>query len=226
MAIAETNFDHLAVIDLETTGLDPVTGLILEVGVVIVDSQLHEVAQLEVLVADPRAVEWADRARARAINGADLEFAERMHLDNGLVHDLLSPRQFLGEDELQPPVHRRSVAFTVDVAEDGVIRFLEEQGISAPVPLAGSSVRALDGPFLEAHMPKLFSRFTHRTVDASALTEFARFVDPEGYTAMNTSVPASGHRSLGDCQRSIKIMRLFADHYGVRRGTVESGRCG
>lgn len=205
-------FDRLAVIDLETTGLDPATGLILEVGVVIVDPALCEVAHHSVLLADAAAVAWAERARSRETAGADLDVPERMHLASGLVEDILTPDRFLaGEDG---PAGR-AVTHTSTEAEAAICAFLDAQGITEPLPLAGSSVRSLDGPFLAAHMPTLFFRFTHRTIDASALTEFARFVDPDGHTDIMGAIPSAGHRTIGDCRRSIDILRRFASHYGI-----------
>lgn len=199
---------RLAVIDLETTGLDPDTGLILEVGVVVVDSRFDEVADHAVLLADPAALDWAVGTTRRAAEGAELDIPERMHLDSGLIADLTGFANAEGPG-------RPDVAFTTADAEAAIGAFLTEQGITEPVPLTGSSVRSLDGPFLQRHMPNLFSRFTHRTIDASALTEFARFVDPDGHAAIMDGVPAAGHRTIEDCRRSIEIIRRFARRYGV-----------
>lgn len=207
-----SGFDRLAVIDLETTGLDPETGLILEVGVVVVDRELREITNAGFLVADDAARTWADNVRRQAAEGAELDVPERMHLDNGLVDDLLDG----GASQ------RLDAAFTVAAAEAAVCQLFDAQGITEPVPLAGSSVRSLDGPFLRAHMPNLFSRFNHRTIDASALSEFARFTDPDGHAAIMGEVPASGHRTVGDCRRSLEMMRRFAAYYGIRSGVAGS----
>ena len=210
-------FDRLAVIDLETTGLDPATGLILEVGVVVVDPALQEIAHHSVLLADAAAVAWAEAAHRREADGAELDVPERMHLASGLVSDIVDPVRFLtGEGG---PL-RRVVARTPADAESAICAFLDAQGIAERLPLAGSSVRSLDGPFLAAHMPTLFSRFTHRTIDASALSEFARFVDPTGHGEIMGAVPSAGHRTIGDCRRSIEILRRFASHYGIGAITV------
>ena len=204
--------NRLAVIDLETTGLNPATGLILEVGIVVIDTALNEIAHRSVLLADQPAVDWARRTLAREAAGADLDIPERMHLDNGLVADLLNPVHFLSGEEAPFP---RVVDFSPAGAAQTMCMFLDQQGITAPVPLTGSSVRSLDGPFLAAHMPELFSRFSHRTIDASALTEFAKFVDPSGHAAIMAEVPAAGHRTVEDCRRSLEIIRRFASCYRI-----------
>lgn len=202
------NADRLAVIDLETTGLDPHTDQILEIGAVIIDETLAEVDAFSVLVASDEARMWA-RAVWGRVPGADLGPAEQMHLDNGLIDELLDA-----------PLGARSgaisgVTTTVTEAAAAIVTALDRHGICEPVPMVGSSVRALDAPFLEVHAPALAARFNHRTIDASALIEFARFVDPTGAADVMTSVPDSGHRTLGDCRRSLMILRAFGQHYGI-----------
>lgn len=140
-----------------------------------------------------------------------MTFAQTMHLNNELISDLCSPinfRRFLG-------LETSTVVIDYQLAADRLCAFLDEQGILEPVPLVGSSVRSLDGPFLERYMPKLFSRFTHRTIDASALTELTRFIDPPGYEALAAATPESGHRTVEDCRRSIGIIQAFARRYGI-----------
>lgn len=209
-------FNRLAVLDIETTGLNASTDSTLEVGIVIVDSKLREIAHDCVLVASPENVAWAKRTLERASRGGPLTFAQSMHLNNWLVTDLHSPEVFLSSGG-----GTRAIAPDYEQAADYLCAFLDEQGIVEPVPLAGSSVRSLDGPFLERHMPKLFSRFTHRTIDASALTELARFMDPAGYEELAAATPDSGHRTIEDCRRSIGIMKAFALRYGI--GSLSAG---
>lgn len=204
-------FDRLAVLDIETTGLDPDSDLILEVGIVIVDSQLHEIAHRCVLIASPHNVAWAKRTLEQASRGAILTIAQSMHLNNELIGDLQRPVEFV---RCRADLTRVTTA-TYQRAANDLCRFLDEQGVLESVPLVGSSVRSLDGPFLERHMPKLFSRFTHRTIDASALTELARFMDPLGYEALAAATPESGHRTVEDCRRSIGIIQAFARRYGI-----------
>ena len=204
--------NRLAVIDLETTGLEPYTGLILEIGVVIIDETLTERGGLAVLVDSPDAVAWAKDARRRDGDGGCLTVAEEMHLRNGLIDELLAGAG---------PTPR---AGSVEAAAAVIAAGLDAHGICEPVPMVGSSVRSLDAPFLEVHAPALAARFTHRTIDASALTEFAFLVDRDGLETVMAGLPGSNHRTLGDCRRSLEILRRFATHYGI--GAVAAASVG
>ncbi|MFA5707521.1 exonuclease domain-containing protein [Mycolicibacterium sp.] len=221
MANAESH--RRVVIDIETTGLTPETDLILEVGAVIVDAQLRRVAHRSVLVTTDETIAWATGVSARHCHGQPVGAAEQMHLHNGLIAHLLRPVEFMAGPVGRVDPHRR-IATSYANASQWMCEFLDEHGVTAPVPLTGSSVRSLDGPFLEAHMPQLFSRFTHRTIDASALTELAHFIDPAGLDAVMAAIPTSGHRSIGDCLRSLAIIRRFALHYGIGNLTVDQDR--
>lgn len=219
-------------IDIETTGLDPDTDLILEVGAVIVDAELHTIAHHAVLITSTEALEWAAAALDRwqeftagdfyrytktATSQADeagLDAATAMHLDNGLIWNLTRPATFTMDPGSLVDLDRTVVSSCSEAAET-ICRFFDQSGITAPVPMAGSSVRSLDGPFLEAHMPALFSRFTHRTIDASALTELVRFMDPRGCAAIMADIDSPGHRTVDDCQRSIDIIAAFTARYGI-----------
>lgn len=200
---------RLAVIDIETTGLDPETDLILEIGVVIVDSVLREVAHRAVLVATSAARRWALATRLRDPDGLALTVAQRMHLDNGLVYDLVNSHS----PAPGPDTTYRTDSYSGAAAI--IAGALDDFGITVPVPMVGSSVRPLDAPFLQRHTPELAARFTHRTIDASALIECASFVDPQGLDAVMATVPVSSHRTLDDCRRSLLILRKFAGHYGI-----------
>lgn len=211
MTATGTAFNRLAAVDIETTGLNANTDSILEVGIVIIDSQLREIANHCVLIASPDNVAWAKRTLEQAGRGGPMTFAQSMHLNNDLISDLREPvnlKRRLG-------IKTCTVVTAYQLAAYRLCAFLDEHGIEEPVPLVGSSVRSLDGPFLALHMPKLFARFTHRTIDASALTELARFVDPAGYEELAVGTPESGHRTIEDCRRSIGIIRAFGLRYGV-----------
>lgn len=115
--MSDAGTGNLAVIDIETTGLDPRHDLILELGVVIIDNTLREVDHRSVLLATDSTTAWASRIQQRwnsfimttgAAAGsattrrgdAGLTMAQAMHLDNGLIADLLNPCGFLAPTDL------------------------------------------------------------------------------------------------------------------------------
>lgn len=202
---------RLAVIDIETTGLNRDTGLLLEVGIAIIDQTLREVDSRCVLMATPAALEWADYTFRHRGNPDDLDIAQRMHLDNGLVENLLFPRQSWWPDD-RAAVEASASCYAI--ADTRLSTLFHKYGIDS-VPMVGSSVRSLDAPFLDKYMPKLFRHFNHRTIDASALLELARFIDPAGYGDIAAAAGRAGHRTIGDCRRSLGTIRDFASRYGI-----------
>lgn len=206
--------DLRTMLDIETTGLDPQQDLVLEIGVVPFDAQLDAHGTFTVLVASREAAVWARRTVAAREAGESLSIAQQMHLDNGLIEDLIHPNRFLVTENGHAAPGR---VVSTDPAAAGrlVADALAGFGVPESIPLSGSSVRSLDAPMLAVHAPELIRRFNHRTIDASALTELARFIDSEGFEQMNATLATSGHRVNGDCLRSLDIVRRFRDQYGI-----------
>ncbi|KXO92979.1 Oligoribonuclease (plasmid) [Tsukamurella tyrosinosolvens] len=201
-------------LDIETTGLEPKQDLILEIGVVPFDEQLGALGTFTVLVASTDAVAWARATLAARGAGEALTIAQQMHLDNGLIEDLIYPNRFIVAPDGSDYPGR---VVSTDAADAGhvVAEALARFGVPESIPLAGSSVRSLDAPMLAEHAPELFERFNHRTIDASSYSELVRFIDREGYEAMSATLATSGHRVIGDCLRSLDIVRRFRDRYGI-----------
>lgn len=135
-------------IDIETTGLVPSDGHILEVAVVATtaDREYREIASQSWVVAhDP------DRL------GMAPEVFE-MHTKNGLIDDL-----------------RSVFATPLAKVESDLCKFIAFFGDQPPgrAPVAGSSVH-FDREWLELHMPRVMRMFSHRCYDASGLLQLAR----------------------------------------------------
>ncbi|MCV7247814.1 exonuclease [Mycobacterium koreense] len=210
---------RLAAVDIETTGLDPATDLILEVGAVVFDSHLQPVISGAVIVATHAAVDWA--FDTFFLHDDELSPAQAMHIRNGLVDDLMLVDYHLGSHRFCPDdADTFTVAGTLADADAWMANFLAENGVAGPVPMVGSSVRSLDAPFLSAHMPHTSAVFNHRTIDASALMELARFTDPPAYGEIDALVGSAEHRTVSDCHRSLNLIRSFATRYGVGNDMV------
>ena len=135
---------HLIWIDLEMTGLDPDSDLIIEIATVITDKDLNVLAQGPVL-----AVHQSDAALA-----AMDDWNQQHHGQSGLID--------------------RVKASTIDDAEAErlTIEFLKDWVPANTSPICGNSI-GQDRRFLYRYMPKLEAYFHYRNIDVSTLKELA-----------------------------------------------------
>jgi oligoribonuclease len=141
---------HLIWIDLEMTGLDPDSDLIIEIATIVTDTNLNVLAQGPVL-----AVHQSDAALA-----AMDEWNQHHHGQSGLIE--------------------RVKASTVNdaEAEQQTIEFLKQWVPENTSPICGNSI-GQDRRFLYRYMPKLEAYFHYRNIDVSTLKELAARWAPE-----------------------------------------------
>ena len=132
-------------IDLEMSGLSPERDRIIEVAVVVTDSQLETLAEGPVL-----AVHQED-----AVLGGMDAWNRSTHARTGLVDRVRASA--IGEAE----------------AEARVVAFLKEYVPKGASPMCGNSV-CQDRRFLARYMPELEAHFHYRNLDVSTLKELAR----------------------------------------------------
>ena len=147
---------HLIWIDLEMTGLNPDTDLIIEIATVVTDKDLNILAQGPVL-----AVHQSDAALA-----AMDDWNQKHHGESGLID--------------------RVKASTVDEAEAErlTIEFLTQWVPENTSPICGNSI-GQDRRFLYRYMPKLEAYFHYRNIDVSTLKELAARWAPEVKNGFN-----------------------------------------
>lgn len=135
---------HLIWIDLEMTGLDPDSDLIIEIATIITDKDLNILAQGPVL-----AVHQSDAALA-AMDG----WNQQHHGQSGLIE--------------------RVKASTIDTAEAErqTLEFLKQWVPENTSPICGNSI-GQDRRFLYRYMPKLEAYFHYRNIDVSTVKELA-----------------------------------------------------
>ncbi|MDP3008040.1 MAG: oligoribonuclease [Methylococcales bacterium] len=135
---------HLIWIDLEMTGLNPDTDLIIEIATIVTDKELNILAQGPVI-----AVHQSDAALAAMDDWNQLH-----HGQSGLIE--------------------RVKASTVDDAEAErlTIEFLQQWVPANTSPICGNSI-GQDRRFLVRYMPKLEAYFHYRNIDVSTLKELA-----------------------------------------------------
>jgi oligoribonuclease len=141
---------HLIWIDLEMTGLNPDTDLIIEIATIVTDKNLNIVAQGPVL-----AVHQSDEALA-----AMDEWNQTHHGQSGLID--------------------RVKASTINNAQAELltIEFLKLWVPENTSPICGNSI-SQDRRFLYRYMPKLEAYFHYRSIDVSTLKELAARWAPE-----------------------------------------------
>jgi len=141
---------NLLWIDMEMSGLNPDGDRVLEVAIVVTDSQLNTVAEAPVkIVHQPDEV--LDRMDA---------WNKSTHRKSGLIDKVKAARQSEAEVEAE------------------LIAFLAQYVPENTSPMCGNSI-CQDRRFLARHMPKLEAFFHYRNLDVSTLKELAKRWKPE-----------------------------------------------
>lgn len=135
----------IAWVDVETTGLDPRGNDLLEVGIVLTDDRLNELARMAVLIqpSPGRELMIGDEVKA-------------MHEDNGLWDEC------------------RSSGRELEAAQYELTRWCVERFDRDNRPVMGGSSVHFDRAWLRAKMPLLEALFHYRNIDVSTLKELNR----------------------------------------------------
>lgn len=142
--------NRLAWIDMEMTGLNPDADRIIEIAIVITDSNLATVAEAPVLVVH----------QPDAVLGAMDEWNRGTHGRSGLTERVRASR--LSEAD----------------AERQMIEFLAQHVPMRTSPMCGNSI-CQDRRFLARYMPRLEAYFHYRNLDVSTLKELCKRWRPE-----------------------------------------------
>jgi oligoribonuclease len=138
------NPQHLIWIDLEMTGLNPDTDVIIEIATIVTDKDLNILAEGPVL-----AIHQSD-----AVLAAMDDWNQKHHGQSGLIE--------------------RVRASSIDVAEAErlTLAFLKQWVPEKKSPICGNSI-GQDRRFLCRYMPTLEAYFHYRNLDVSTLKELA-----------------------------------------------------
>jgi oligoribonuclease len=168
--------------DLEMTGLDPETDVIVEIATLVTDDELNIVAEGPDLV-----IFQPDDVLAR-MN----DFVTKMHTTSGLL-ELIK-------------VSTVSEAEAMQQTLDFIKVHSPESG---KIPLCGNSIRT-DRSFLAKYMPEIDNWLHYRCVDVSTVKELVRRWYPGVEHGRPTSVGQS-HRALDDIRDSVAEMAYYRD---------------
>jgi oligoribonuclease len=136
---------NLIWIDCEMTGLDLEKDVLVEIAVLVTDSELNVIGEgIDLVIA----------ATPEQIAGMN-EFVTQMHTNSGLITEI-------------------PTGISVSAAEDLIIKYLESAStVVGKSPLAGNSV-SVDRSFIARDMPRLNEYLHYRTIDVSSVKELAR----------------------------------------------------
>jgi oligoribonuclease len=171
--------EPLVWIDCEMTGLDPAVDVLVEVAVIVTDSELNPVDDgLDIVIA-------TDPAKLEAMQ----DVVREMHVASGLLDAIASATTSLEEAEQQVLAYVR--------------QHVPER---RKAPLCGNSI-ATDRTFIARYMPTLDDHLHYRMVDVSSIKELARRWYPRVY--FNAPAKTGGHRALADIMDSITELRYY-----------------
>lgn len=144
--------ENLVWIDCEMTGLSPEADCLVEVAVVITNSELEILDPGFEVVIKPRPDSWANMN----------DFVRNMHTESGLIDDVENGLE-LAEAEAQ--------------ILDYIKQFVPN---AKEAPLAGNTI-GTDRMFLNKYMPELDQHLHYRNIDVSSIKELTRRWYPRVY---------------------------------------------
>jgi oligoribonuclease len=144
--------ENLVWIDCEMTGLNPESDCLVEVAVVITNSELEILDPGLDVVIKPRPESWANMN----------DFVRNMHTESGLIDEVES-------------------GLDLNEAEKLILEYIKKFVPNAKeAPLAGNTI-GTDRMFINKYMPSLDQHLHYRNIDVSSIKELTRRWYPRVY---------------------------------------------
>ena len=186
------SIENLVWIDCEMTGLDVEKDSLVEIAVLITDSDLNVLDEQGLgVVIKPRKESLAQMG----------DYVTQMHQESGLLELLDS-------------------GLAIEQAEAKVLDYVKSFAPEAgTAPLAGNSI-GTDRMFLNRYMPKLDAHLHYRNIDVSSVKELTKRWFPKVYFQLPKK--SGGHRALADIRESIAELRYYRQTVFVSQPGPES----
>ena len=168
--------------DLEMTGLDPATEVIVEIATLITDDDLNVIAEgPDLVINQPEAV----------LSTMDPVVVE-MHTKSGLL------------------IAIRASTVTLEQAGTATLEFIK-QHVAEPrtIPLCGNSI-GTDRRFLARYLPEIENHLHYRSVDVSTIKELVKRWYPG--VEITRPTKSGAHRALDDVRESIRELKFYREN--------------
>ncbi len=171
--------------DLEMTGLDHTSDVIVEIATLITDDDLNIVAE------GPDLVVQADEDALAAMD----PFVVEMHTTSGLLEQI------------------KASEVTLEEAGRATLEFIKEHVPEAgTVPLCGNSI-GTDRRFLAAYLPEIEGYLHYRSIDVSSIKELVKRWYP--HVGQARPHGKGSHRALDDIRASVDELVYYREHVFV-----------
>lgn len=168
--------------DLEMTGLNPATEVIVEIATIITDDELNIIAEGPDLVVN----------QPESVLAAMDPFVVAMHTKSGLLNEI------------------RASTLSLREAGEITLNFIKSHvGAPSTVPLCGNSI-GTDRRFLAAYLPDIENYLHYRSIDVSTIKELAKRWYPE--ITSGRPGKDGNHRALDDVRESIRELAYYREH--------------
>ncbi|HEY1991745.1 MAG TPA: oligoribonuclease [Gammaproteobacteria bacterium] len=183
--------ENLIWIDLEMTGLDPMTDQILEIATLVTDKQLKLVAEGPVIAVH----------QPEAVLAAMGEWCTRQHGQSGLTERVRQSRIEMAQ------------------AQRATLEFLRQHVPANASPMCGNSI-CQDRRFMARQMPELERFFHYRNLDVSTLKELAKRWAPGAATGFTKESSHLAMSDIHDSIAELKHYRekLFRPEFAAAPG--------
>ena len=190
------------VTDIETTGLDAIRDVPLEIGFALIDKDGNVIDSTDCLVW-----EQTDEFQRGVTRGLRNDFVNDMHVKNGLWA------------ELEGLPHSNLAIYSREAVDDYLLKVLQAWGLQkGETPMLGNSIGSLDRPFVIQHFPKVNDWLSYRNIDISTIKELCKAHNPKLYEGMvNAGLIGkkddAPHRVMGDITACIKEYGAYIENF-------------